>query len=245
MTVENRPYPEDGSTAWHRSASAESRVIHAVARLLMYEAEPSPKELLSAYLSNGIYLMCTLVPWTEAIRFYPKDILGGAEDREESHNTRSSVLSAYPYEGTCHRGNYQPLSAYDTWLADNPIFPIPAEETRRMKALAQERLNALKQVAHVHPEYISLKLGLDTDEPYRERTGEKEHLWASLRQFTGEDRFEAELCDTPYYTDRLKKGDTCVCHTAQITDWQIHFPQKRITPDEAYIIPDLLSGNAD
>ena len=68
----------------------------------MYEAEPSPKELLSAYLSNGIYLMCTLVPWTEAIRFYPKDILGGAEDREESHNTRSSVLFAYPYDMRGH-----------------------------------------------------------------------------------------------------------------------------------------------
>lgn len=188
-----------------------------------------------ARLSEEVYLVVTLVSWQEAVNNYDYDFLGGQRDREEGHNENTSVIYVYRSQDDCDNENYEHLSIYDELLEGNPIYMITTSETNRMKALATERINYLKASSKNNQNNILVKIGLTIDEEYQTDTNTKEHIWFELKSFDN-DKITGELTQEPYYVSNLHTGDIKDFSLEDMTDWLIFTPEKRITPDEVYLL---------
>lgn len=194
--------------------------------------------LYLARLSDSIPMIVTIVGWEEAIRFYDDNILGGLKDRKDGHNRDTSAIFVYQSKEDYENHRMLPVSVYDEYIKQNPIYMISNDETDRMKALAQERLPFLRRALSNRANHILLKLGLEIDEEYRTEDNFKEHIWFELLKMD-DDRLTAKLTQEPYYISGLHEGDTGLYTCSQITDWLIYTPQKRLSPDDVYLM-DLL-----
>lgn len=212
-------------------------VIETMANRMLELDEPlHPYEpLFLANLGQGYSLVTTYVPWEDAIGFYDKGILGGREDRKESHNQDTSLIFLYLDEESFKKGQFAPVSVVDDLLIDNPMYMFTLKETERMKALAKERLAYVKTAMKQKDVTILVKLGLEVDEEYKTKNNSHEHIWFELKEITDQD-LTAMLTQEPYYVSGIKKGDIRTYSYDAITDWLILTPQRRLTPDDAYML---------
>ena len=209
--------------------------------------------ICTAYLSDDRYLVTTIVPWTEVIKDYSPKMLGGIEDRINGHNTFSCVIFVYPDKLAYDNDECHDINIYNDLLADDPMYFLSVEETNRMRELALERVNFMRNIGEKHPEYVHLKLGLNIDKGKKRGVqkqnekeyllfvlqrlqNEKEHLWFVLQRFIDENKIEAKLMNEPYYIKNLHEGDIAVYTISQITDWEIITPEYRIKPDDIYLL---------
>lgn len=214
-------------------------VMEIMANQLLEMEEPlEPLEpLFMARLTNEVSLIGTLVPWEQAVELYDADMLGGKQDREESHNGYTSAIFAYPSYEDFQKGTYGALSIYDEYLQGNPIYMFTTGETERMKALALERLGYMQKVFGREERTILVKLGLEVDQEYLEKDNGKEHIWFELLGM-GDQGMTAKLTQEPYYIDGLHKGHVGQYPWEMITDWAIYTPERRITPDDVYLLEE-------
>lgn len=205
-------------------------------RLLELEEPLEPEEpLYLARLTDRAALVTTLVPWKEAVELYDADMLGGKGDRAEGHNGNTSVIFTYPSKADYEEGNYSPLSHYDEILGNNPIYWISTPETERMKALAVERVSYMLRAMEVKENHILVKVGLTIDEEYQEDNNTKEHIWFELLE-AQDGKFTAKLTQEPYYVSGMHQDDIGTYTYDDLTDWIIFTPERRITPDDVYIM---------
>jgi len=267
-------YDEDGEDGkrryWfhthglHRCASVELEILNfsqgaeqmntlinmTVKKFLSHPAKEKERFTIG-YDGMGINL-CWL-RWEEALKDLPKNILGGASDRDEADNVHaepSGILFAV------EEGDMISPEIYAPTLAENPIYYITNEETERMSALAKERFPAFERVfrkEHKDPEKKSflknlfgskkereepgwsflVKLGLTVDNP--ESGSEKEHLWFDVLSIKNE-KIEGKLLNQPYWISRLNEGDINTYPLEVLTDWLIYSPDNTYTSDSIYIL---------
>ncbi|MBR7147582.1 MAG: DUF4026 domain-containing protein, partial [Firmicutes bacterium] len=190
------------------------------------EGEP----LYLARLSQEIHLVTTHINWKHAVNYFDETMLGGACDREESHNGNTSVIFAYPTQESFEEGHLSSIQVYDELLKNNPVYLVSVKETERMKALAQERLDYVKKAYEDPENKILLKIGLNG-----------EHIWFELMQILPEpgdegEEFLAQLTQDPYEIQGLKAGDMGEYRWEQVTDWAIYTPERRLSADDVYLL---------
>jgi len=198
---------------------------------------------------DGMGMNLAWLRWEEALKDFPKEVLGGMEDREGESNVHadpSGILFAV------EENNLVSPQIYAKSLADNPIFYISNEETKRMSDLAKERFLCFKDAFERHgvkPEKKSIfknffgkkeqdepwrfmvKLGLTVDDAKAET--EKEHLWFDVLAIN-EDYMEGQLLNQPYWISSLNEGDINKYPVDLLTDWLIYSPDNSYTTDSIY-----------
>ncbi len=187
----------------------------------------------SAYvgiLSNRHPIVVTYLSWTKALSYYDKDVLGGKKDREEGHNSKTSVIFLYKSEEDEKNRKLGNVTDYNDLWGDNPIFFISNEETARMKEMAMERFDYVKKQAQIKENKIIIKIALQIKD-----TDEYEHIWFELVEFNG-DRFKAKLLQKPYNVDDIAEGDERWFTVNDVTDWTIYAPEFTVRPSTVYLL---------
>ncbi len=201
--------------------------------LLDKKREFVPKES-SAYigiLANNQPVVVTYIPWTKALKEYKEAKLGNVSDREQGHNSKTSVIFLYKSEEDEKNKKLSKVSEYNSLWGDNPIFFISNEETAIMKALAMERFHFVKEESTKKDNNIIIKIGLPIDS-----SGENfEHIWFELIEFDGE-RFKARLLQEPYDIENIHEGYENWYTVDDVTDWIIYRPDFNINPSSAYVL---------
>ena len=142
----------------------------------------------------------------------------------------------YESEEAENTGWYTPVSNFDPYLKQNPMYMFSNEETERMSRLAIERIPYIKKAFANMECTIIVKIGLPVDEKYKDSDlPEKEHIWFELKDIS-DDLVVAELTQEPYYVSGIKEGDVASYPVSSITDWIIFTPECRITPDDVYLL---------
>ena len=221
------------------NAKNHYEIIRSLAGRLLdkNEDEKNAESLFIGLIGDSIPIVVTHVPWTDGIFEYNNLSLGGLADRENGHNSRRSLIFVYKNEKDEENHILSKVNIYDNYWGDNAMFFISTPETERMKTLARERFGFVKRAAENDDYTVILKLGLDTDQKYREEdnSNSKEHIWFELVGFEG-DKFKAKLTQDPYYIDDLHAGYIGEYTVDDITDWLICTPECNISPETAYLL---------
>lgn len=204
-------------------------------RMLEMEEVPEMGEpIFVAQVTEEIPLVATLIEWEEAVSHYPEDMLGGKNDREDTHNENTCGLFVYPTYEDLEKGMYAPLAVFDELLQSNPVYMISNTETDRMRKLAGERISYMLKAAKNPENKILIKIGLDMDEEFREEQNHHEHIWFELLEAT-ENTVTCKLTQEPYYVKDMHEGSVGTYPFDRITDWLIFTKEKRITADDVYL----------
>ena len=73
------------------------------------------------------------------------------------------------------------------------------------------------------------------DEPYRTDTSDREHIWFEMIDLK-DGRITAKLTQEPYYIAGIHEGYVGTYGPEDITDWLIFTPERRLTPDDIYLL---------
>lgn len=115
------------------------------------------------------------------------------------------------------------------------FYMISTQETERMKKLAGERLPYMLNAAQNPENTILIKIALDIDEEFREEQNDYEHIWFELLE-TSEKDLTAKLTQEPYYVKDMHVDSIGTYPFERITDWIIYTKERRLTPDDAYLM---------
>ncbi|MCI8272947.1 MAG: DUF4026 domain-containing protein [Clostridia bacterium] len=198
-----------------------------------YLIDKKEKYQNSAYigiLSNRQPIVVTYLSWTKGIKEFKNLDMGGVKDRENGHNSKTGIIFIYKSEEDEKQGKISKISDFDNLWGDNPIFFISNEETARMKALATERFNFVKEQSNNKENKIIIKIGLPVDDK-----DNFEHIWFELIEFEG-DRFKAKLLQEPYNVNDIHEGDERWYTVKDVTDWLIYTPKFTVNPGNAYLL---------
>lgn len=230
-----------------QGAEQMNTMINMTVKKFLSDPAKEREKFTIGYDGMGIYL-CWL-RWEEALKDLPKNILGGATDRDEANNMHaepSGILFAV------EDGNMVSPEIYAPTLAENPIYYITNEETNRMSALAKERFSSFENVfkreykvekksflknlfgakKQEEPNWSFLvKLGLTVDDP--NSGSEKEHLWYEVLSINN-GQIEGKLLNQPYWISGLNEGDIKTYSVDLLTDWVIYAPDNTYTTDSIY-----------
>lgn len=212
-------------------------IIETMAGRLLELEEPLEmgEPFYLARVTEDIPMFTTLVPWQEAVEHYPEDMLGGKCDREDGHNENTCGIFVFASPEDLEKGEYSPVSIFDEFLQDNPLYMISNKETDRMRNLAAERLNYMLEAAKNDENAIILKIGLEMDEEFREDDNEREHIWFELLEVE-DGAVRCRLTQEPYFVKNMHEGSEGTYTFDMITDWLIYTKERRISPDDVYIM---------
>ena len=186
-------------------------------------------------------IVATSKKWINALKYYPKDILGGIEDREDSHNSKTNILFLYGSEEEFNKNYLRKPSEFTKKLENNPLYYISTEETARMSSLARERFSYVERMLKKKQESneditIIIKLGLETiDEEGNLDSTNLEHIWFEAISMEG-DSFKAVLTQEPYHIPDLHEGDEGTYSINYVSDWKIYTENGVVTPETVYLL---------
>lgn len=174
------------------------------------------------------------------MKYYPKDILGGIEDRKDSHNSKTNILFLYGSEEDFNKKLLRKPSEFTEKLENNPIFYLSNEETARMSSLARERFSYVERMLREKQDGkdigIIIKLGLETiDEEGNLDKKNREHIWFEALSMEG-DSFKARLTQEPYNIPNLHEGDEGIYSIDYVSDWRIHTENGVVSPETVYLL---------
>lgn len=222
-------------------------LLNMVAKRFLTDRSLENEKFVIGYDGMGINI-CWL-RWEEALKDFPKNILGGFDERDdENHSEPSGILFAVEDD------NMISPEIYATTLADNPIYYITNEETERMSSLAKERFHMFKETflnkgkKNEKKSFLGklfgskktnedvwgfiIKLGLTTDNP--DENTEKEHLWFEVLDIDNNDNITGKLMNQPYWIAGLNEGDIKFYPMDLLTDWLIYGTEETYSTDTIY-----------
>lgn len=186
-------------------------------------------------MNNGAYIVATWIAYEEALKLYPKDILGGIQDRKDGHNEATGVVYLYLSEKDFENKKYRHVSAINEYLSDNVLMMYSNEETLRMSALAKERLHYFSNAIKNEDTEGIMKIGLEVDEEYKQEEGFREHIWFHIKEINGS-KAQAVLTQEPYYIKDLHEDAEMEVDLNDLTDWILLTPEGSVTPDSVYLL---------
>ena len=211
-------------------------IINTMAKMLLDKKENYKQWTTCLYLgilSNQMQILGTFVHWNEAIFQYPNLKLGGLEDRQDGHNSLTSVIFLYASEADHTNRKLTYINDFNSLWSDNPLFMISTEETDRMERMARTRFDYVLN-AHKKGMGVLIKIGLPVDDG---EPDEHEHIWFELKEFDKVGvSFLAELTQEPYNVSGIHTGDTRWFTISDVTDWLIFTGERTVTPDQAYLL---------
>ena len=189
---------------------------------------------------DGEPIVATSKKWINALKYYLKDILGGIEDREDSHNSKTNILFLYGSEEDFNKKRLRKPSEFTKKLENNPLYYISTEETARMSSLARERFSYVERMLKEKQDGkdigIIIKLGLETiDEEGNLDIENREHIWFEALSMEG-DSFKARLTQEPYNIPNLHEGDEGIYSIDYVSDWRIHTENGVVSPETVYLL---------
>lgn len=189
---------------------------------------------------DGEPIVATSKKWINSLKYYPKDIFGGIEDRKDSHNSKTNILFLYGSEEDFNKKRLRKPSEFTEKFENNPIFYLSNEETARMSSLARERFSYVERMLKEKQDGkdigIIIKLGLETvDEEGHLDSENREHIWFEALSMEG-DSFKARLTQEPYNIPNLHEGDEGTYSIDYVSDWRIHTENGVITPETVYLL---------
>lgn len=187
----------------------------------------------SAYIGllvNKQPVVATYVSWTKGLKEYKKLNLGNENDRKDGHNSKTSIIFLYKNEKDEKHNVFTKVSEFNHLWGENPIFFISNEETSRMKELAIERFDYVKEEFKNKDNHIIIKIGLPVD-----HDDNLEHLWFELLDFE-EEKLKVKLLNEPYDIAEVHEGDEKWFTVSDITDWIIYTPSFSVEPGSAYLL---------
>ena len=193
--------------------------------------DPRSESVYIGLLSNNQPVVVTCKSWVDAFKEYDNLDLGGIKDRQDGHNSKTSVIFLYKSDEDEKNKVVTKVSEFNDKWGDNPVFFISTSETNRMKALARERFDIVKDQFENKENQIIIKIGL----PVNPEEGEYEHIWFELLEFNG-DKFKAKLTQEPYNVPTMHTGDIGEYTINDVTDWLIYTPKFSINPGNCYVL---------
>ncbi|MCI8446740.1 MAG: DUF4026 domain-containing protein [Bacilli bacterium] len=210
-------------------------LISTYAMYLLDRNEKEDPNKSSAYIGcliNGCPVVVTCKPWTEGLFEYKKLKLGGLKDRENGHNSKTSIVFLYQCEEDEKNDVLSKVSIYDNLWGENPLFFFSDAETARMKELAMERFHYVKEQFQNKENTILIKIGL----PLKEK-GKFEHIWFELIEMK-DDKFKAKLTQEPYDVPNIHEGDEAWFTVDDVTSWTIYTKNIAIDPNLVYLLEE-------
>lgn len=211
------------------------RIIETLASRMLEEPAQQGEPVFLARLTEDIDVVTTFIDWKDALKFMPKNILGGEEDRKEGHNEDTCVVFAYANFEDFQQHKLSHVAIYDDVLEENPLYMFTARETERMKNLAIERIDYMVKAFEDKANKIIAKIGIEVDEEFKDGDIENEHIWFEINDISG-DSVTAILTQDPYYVKDMKKGSIATYGFDKITDWVVYTPNGPLTPDDVYMM---------
>lgn len=208
-------------------------LLSTYAMYLIDKKEPFEPRYNGSYIGrliNGYPVVVTCAPWTEGILEYKKAKLGNIKDRENGHNTKTSIVFLYTSEEEENNHTLRKVSLYDELWGENPIFFFSDEETNRMRDLARERFSYVKENFKNKDNTILIKIGL----PLKEE-GKFEHIWFELLEIKG-NKFKCKLTQEPYDIEDIHTGYEDWYTINDVTDWIIYTKEFAVSPSNAYLL---------
>lgn len=208
-------------------------LIMTYAMFLLDKKEPFDPIYNGAYIGrlvNGYPVVVTAVPWVEGLNKYKRLKNGNAKDRNNGHNSKTSIIFLYTSEEDENNRILKQVSLYNELWGENPLFFFSDEETDRMKSLARERISYVKEAFKNKDNTILLKIGL----PLKEK-GKFEHIWFELLEIKGK-KFKGKLTQEPYDVPTMHTGDEAWYTIDDLTDWIIYTKEAAVNPSNAYLL---------
>lgn len=189
---------------------------------------------------DGQPIVATSKPWVEGLSYYPKDILGGFEDRIISHNSKTNLIFMYRSEEDMNADCISMVGEFTEKFIENPMFYLSNNETKRMSSLAQERFFYVSRVLEEKQRGANLgvlvKVGLATiDNEGNLDYENKEHIWFEAISLEVEG-FKAKLTQEPYHIPNLHEGDEGIYRVVDVSDWIIYTNNGQVTPETVYLL---------
>jgi len=208
-------------------------LLNTYAMFLVEEGPTFNPEETIAYigrLMNGNPVVTTCRIWTKGILEYKKLELGGVKDRENGHNSKTSIVFLYTSEEDEKNKKLNKVSIYNDVWKDNPLFFYSNEETDRMKSLAQERFSYVIENFKKEEVSVLIKIGL----PLKQK-GKFEYIWFELLELK-KDKFKATLTQEPYDVSDIHEGEERWFSKDDVADWIIYTKEFSVTPSKAYLL---------
>lgn len=189
-------------------------------------------------MNNGEDLVVTWIDYNEALKMYDEDIIGGAKDREESHNKDTGAVYIYLTEKDYEKKKYRHVSCVNEYISDNLLMMYTTEETLRMSILAMDRIKYFIDGINNEENQGIMKIGLEVDEEYKNEDDIfREHIWFHIKDINGL-KAKGVLTQEPYYIKDLKSGTEMELDLNHLTDWVLYTNKGQITPDSVYLLEE-------
>ena len=217
---------------WRDLGNALDQIAHRLVGDNRFIDEMEPK--LVGKTGDGRDIVVTWQRSEWSFRDFPKKIVGGPSDRDEEHSINTGVIYLYENEDDQLDGKLTPIVKWADALSENAMFYKPSSETRRMKALAQERVDWLKRLYNELPEKeIIVKIGLKPDPEHGFDEDQYEYIWFQADEMR-DDGFSATLTQDAFYVSGMVSGVMRECRYDEIVDWRVMTSEDTITPDSVY-----------
>ena len=189
-------------------------------------------------MNNGEDLVVTWIDYNEALKMYDEDIIGGAKDREESHNKDTGAVYIYLTEKDYEKKKYRHVSCVNEYISDNLLMMYTTEETLRMSILAMDRIKYFIDGINNEENQGIMKIGLEVDEEYKNEDDTfREHIWFHIKDINGL-KAKGVLTQEPYYIKDLKSGTEMELDLNHLTDWVLYTDKGQVTPDSVYLLEE-------
>lgn len=189
-----------------------------------------------AQLNGGFFVNAAWMNWHEALSYYPSDICGGVDDRDDIHGNDRGTLFYYKSEEDAENFTPTMIDSISPEALVNAIGMISNEETHRMSMLAQNRVEYLRAGYKKLFSKAIVKMCTPVDEDKCEQAGtNNEHIWYDLLKFDG-DVLHCRATQDAYYIDGLVEGTIRDFKISDITDWRLKCGGNLITPDTAFLL---------
>lgn len=199
--------------------------------------EMEPKLIGAASDNRDIVVTWQRSEWS--LRDFPKNIIGSIKDRNDEHNLNMGVVYLYETEDDVMNGKITPIIKWEKYLSDNAIYYKSTEETQRMRALALERVDAMRTIYEHLPgeKTLLIKIGLTPDPELGFDEGQHEYIWFEVNELR-DDGFTATLTQNAYYVKGMVEGVQQDFTYDDIVDWRIYTEENTFSPDNIYRIVD-------
>lgn len=217
---------------WQELGNALNQIAHRLVGDNRFIDEMEPKLMGKAGDGRDIVVTWQRSEWS--FKDFPKKIVGGPSDRNDEHSINMGVIYLYANEDDQLDGKLTPIVKWADALSENAVFFKTTSETRRMRALAQERVDWLRKLSKELPEkHIITKIGLKPDPEHGFDDDQFEYIWFEADELR-DDGFTATLTQDAFYVKGMVEGVRRECRYDEIVDWRVTTETDNFSPDNIY-----------